>query len=326
MIGPVLVTGATGFVGAALCRALLKDGRKVAAALRQPGAVLPAGVEPRVVGEIGPDTDWRPALAGIAVVVHAAARVHQMHETAADALSAYRRVNTYGTARLAEACAAACAAAGGRRLVFISSIKAMGDGNADGTPYREDQPCAPTDAYGRSKAEAEAALAGVAGDRLETVILRPPLVYGPGARGNFPALLRLSDSPWPLPLGGIDNRRSLLALDNLVDAILRAIEHPAAAGRTFLVSDGEDLSTSALVARLRRALGRPERLFALPGSWWRAMRHVGPLAGAVGRLTGSLAVDAAAIRRDLGWRPPVAVDRALAQVAAAWRRRSSVSA
>ncbi len=321
MTGPVLVTGATGFVGAALCRALRGQGRKVAAALRRAGAALPEGVEPRVVGEIGPDTDWRSALEGVPCVVHAAARVHHMREAAEDPLAAYRRVNTYGTACLAEA----CAAAGVQRLVFLSSIKAMGDGTAAGTAYREDQPCAPTDAYGRSKAEAEAALAGGAGGRLETVILRPPLVYGPGARGNFPALLRLCDTPWPLPLGGIDNRRSLLALDNLVDAVIRAIDHPAAAGRLFLLRDGEDLSTSALVARLRRALGRPQRLIALPGGAWRLLRRLGPLAGAVDRLTGSLAVDDAAIRRDLGWRPPVAVDRALAEVAAAWRRRARAS-
>ena len=316
MTGRILVTGATGFVGAALCRALVEAGRPVAAALRRRDVMLPAGVEPRAIGEIAPDTDWGDALAGVETVVHAAARVHQVRESAADPLAAYRRVNTYGTQRLAEA----CLAHGVKRFVFISSIKAMGDGRADGAPYRADHACAPVDAYGRSKAEAETALATLAdGHRLETVILRPPLVYGPDVRGNFPALLRLCDTPWPLPMGGIGNRRSLLALDNLVDAIVRAVDHPQAAGRTFLLRDGEDLSTSDLVARLRRALGRPGRLIALPASAWRALGRLGPLRNAVERLTGSLAVDDAAIRRDLGWRPPVTVDQALVQVARAWR-------
>ena len=314
MTGTVLVTGATGFIGGALCRLLVAKGRPVVAALRRGDAALPPAVMPRIVGEVGPDTDWGPALDGVDAVAHLAARVHVLRDRAADPLGAFRAVNTYGTRHLAEV----CAAKGIRRLVFLSSIKAMGDGQADGRPYEEADPLRPTDAYGRCKAEAEAAL-GQVGGGLETVVLRPPLVYGPGVRGNFRSLLKLCDTPWPLPLGGLHNRRSLLALDNLVDAIALSLDHPRAAGRTYLLRDGEDLSTTDLAARIRAALGRPKRLVSLPESCWRAARALAPLRAAVERLAGSLTVDDGAIRRELGWRPPATVDEALAATIKAYR-------
>jgi len=311
----VLVTGANGFIGAALCRHLAREGRAVIGLVRRPEADLPGGIARRILPQIGPETDWTEALAGVDCVVHLAARVHILRDTARDPLYAFRQVNTYGTQRLAEA----CRAQGVRRFVFMSSVKALGDGAPGGRAYRDDDARRPTDAYGQSKAEAEEALAGIAAGGLEVVVLRPPLVYGPWVRGNFRALLRLCDGPWPLPLGSLDNRRSLLALDNLVDAVVASIDHKAAAGRHYLLRDGQDLATGELVGRLRAALGRPPRLVPAPHRLLELMRRVDGLAGAVERLTGTLTVDDSGIRRDLGWTPPIGVDAALARVAAAWR-------
>jgi UDP-glucose 4-epimerase len=316
MNGAILVTGASGFIGTALCRHLIRQGRRVVGVVRRPSAKLPAGVERRVIPDIGLATDWTGQLADVDTVIHLAARVHIMRERAVSPLYAFRYVNTYGTRKLAKA----CVAQGVRRMVYISSVKALGDGRPDGSPYRDDDTPAPTDAYGQSKLEGERILEEVGGDgRIETVILRPPLVYGPGVRGNFRALMKLCDTPLPLPLGELDNRRSLLAQDNLIDAITRAIDDPRAAGRSYLLRDGEDLSTSELIRRLRHALGRPERLVAAPVGILPALGNVRRIAGAVQRLTGTLTVDDRAIRRELGWTPPVDVDTALSAVATAWR-------
>ncbi|MGQ0674546.1 MAG: NAD-dependent epimerase/dehydratase family protein [Rhodospirillales bacterium] len=311
------VTGANGFVGAALCRALLARGEQVVGIVRDPGAGLPKGVERRIVPAIGPDTDWSAALAGVGRVVHLAARVHVPWDGAADALAEFRQVNTYGTESLAREAAAQRIA----RFVFISTIKVLGDGKADGTPYMDDDAPAPTDAYGRSKAEAEQVLDAIAASSgMAATVLRPPLLYGPGIRANFLTLLRACDSPYPLPLGGIDNRRSLLGLDNLVSAILLCLDYPAAAGRKFLVRDGEDLSTPGLAARLRKALGRPERIVAAPVGLLNALGRFAIFRPAVQRVAGSLTADDAGIRT-LGWLPPLTVDQGLAQVAAWWRAR-----
>lgn len=316
MKGAVLVTGASGFIGTALCRHLIRQDRRVIGVVRRKAAPLPAGVERRVIPDIGLATDWSQALAGVDTIIHLAARVHIMREQATSPLYAFRYVNTYGTRKLAKA----AVNAGVRRFIYISSVKALGDGRPDGSPYKDSDNPAPTDAYGQSKLEGERVVAEVAGeDRLEYVILRPPLVYGPGVRGNFRALMKLCDSPWPLPLGELDNRRSLLAQDNLIDAIARSIDDPRANGQTYLLRDGEDLSTSELTRRLRTYLGRPERLVPAPVGILPTLGNVRRIAGAVQRLTGTLTVDDRAIRRDLGWSPPVDVDTALAAVATAWR-------
>jgi nucleoside-diphosphate-sugar epimerase len=316
MTGAILVTGASGFIGTALCRHLIRQGRRVVGVVRRQSAKLPAGVERRVVPDIGLATDWTGRLDDVDTVIHLAARVHVMREQAVSPLYAFRYVNTYGTRKLAKA----SVAQGVRRLIYISSVKALGDGRPDGAPYRDDDIPAPTDAYGQSKLEGERILDEVGGEgRIETVVLRPPLVYGPGVRGNFRALMKLCDTPFPLPLGELDNRRSLLAQDNLIDAITLAIEDPRAIGRTYLLRDGEDLSTSELIRRLRLALGRPERLVAAPVGILPALGNVRRIAGAVQRLTGTLTVDDRAIRRELGWSPPVDVDTALSAVATAWR-------
>lgn len=313
----IAVTGANGFVGAALGRHLLAKGHRVFGIVRDPGATLIKGVERRVVGPVGPDTDWTDAVAGVDAVVHLAARVHVQWDGAAEALEDFRKVNTYATANLAQT----AAKQGVCRFVFLSTIKVLGDGKSGGAPYTDSDPCAPTDAYGRSKAEAEEALAAIAGKSgMEAVILRPPLVYGPGVRANFLALLRACDTPYPIFLGGIDNRRSLLGLENLVSAIILGLEHPEAPGKRLLVRDGEDLSTRELAARLRKALGRPARIAPAPVFLMNILGHIGLFRAAVLRLAGSLRAEDSAIRA-LGWQPPQTVDQGLAEVARWWRSR-----
>jgi nucleoside-diphosphate-sugar epimerase len=310
----VLVTGAGGFVGRALLERLAAAGHGAVAATR--GAAL-AGVERRIVGELGPSTDWSAALADIEAVVHLAARVHRMRETTADPLAAYRRVNAAGTRRLAEA----AADVGVRRLVFVSTVKVHGEATQPDRPFRDGDPAAPQDAYARSKWEAEQALGAVAAATgLQTVVLRPPLVYGPAVGANFGALLRLCDSALPLPFGAIDNRRSLIFLGNLTDAICRALEHPAAAGGTFLVADREALSTSALVRRLRAAFGRPARLVPVPPAWLRLAARLAGRDAAMARLLDSLVGEASGIERALGWQPPITADRGLVATAQAHHR------
>ncbi|MTI93171.1 NAD-dependent epimerase/dehydratase family protein [Stutzerimonas stutzeri] len=241
----ILLTGSSGFVGSALAQALAE---------RPLGElVLPVRsvVEGRpAIGEIGAATDWSALLDGVEVVVHCAARVHVMRETDADPLAAFRAVNVQGTLRLAES----AAAAGVRRFIFLSSVKVHGEASGE-RPFRASDPPAPADAYGLSKLEAEQGLRELsARTGMELVIIRPPLVYGPGVKANFRSMMRWLARGVPLPLGAIHNRRSLVALDNLVDLIRSCITHPQAAGQIFLVSDGEDLSTSELLRRLGRAL------------------------------------------------------------------------
>jgi UDP-glucose 4-epimerase len=312
----VLVTGATGFVGPALVEALLAAGHRVRVALRRDAALLP-GVEYTMTGGVGPATDWRPALLGISAVVHLAARAH-VTETGADALERFRAVNSAGTRHLAEA----AAAAGVRRFVFLSSVKAMGESSPRDRALTEADTPAPEDAYGISKREGEIALLDVAASSgLEPVILRAPLVYGPGVKGNFLRLMRLVDRGIPLPFGAVANRRSLVARANLAAALALCLRHPDAAGETFLVADGEDLSTPELIRRLARALERPARLFPLPPA---LLSRVGRLIGRepeIARLTGDLAIDSGTIRARLGWQPVVAVDEALAETAAWYRSR-----
>jgi nucleoside-diphosphate-sugar epimerase len=269
------------------------------------------------IGEIGPDTDWRTALSGVDVVAHLAARVHVMHEGSADPLAAFRRVNVEGTVQLAR-CAAA---AGVRRLVFLSSVKVNGESSA--RPFTEADAPAPADAYGTSKWEAELALAALARDgAFEVVTLRPPLVYGPGVRANFLRLMQAVVLGIPLPLGAIDNRRSLVYLGNLVDAIVACLAHPDVADRTWLVSDGEDLSTPVLVRRLASALAVRPRLLPVPPAMLRVLGALIGKRAAVERLTGSLQVDSTALRHAAGWSPPFTVDQGLADTARWFRARA----
>lgn len=291
----VLVTGANGFVGQALCAALVSSGHRVRRAVRAPQADLPGAV---AVGDIGPATDWRAALEGMGVVVHLAARTHVLLETAADPLGEYRRINVGGS----ECLARAAAAMGVRRLVFLSSVKVNGESTA-ARPFTENDVPHPEDAYGRSKLEAEQALAGIsAATGLEVAVLRPPLVYGPGVKGNFQRLMRQVARGLPLPFGAIHNRRSLVYVGNLADAIVKAVDAPRAAG-TYLVADGEDVSTPDLVRGLARALGVTARLPALPLAALNFFAVVAGKRAELARLAGSLQVDDSRFRREFGWHP-----------------------
>lgn len=297
----VLVTGAAGFVGARLISVLAgMPGMSVRPAVRHPVA------SPAVaIGEMSPTTNWTAALAGIDVVVHLAARVHVMHEAAADPLQSFLRTNTESTLHLARQ----AARAGVKRLVFLSSVKVNGEHTQPGHPFRTIDAPAPQDAYAISKHRAEVGLHEITG--LEVVVIRPPLVYGPGVKANFAALLNAVARGVPLPLGLVDNRRSLVALDNLVDLIVTCITHPGAAGQTFLVSDGEDLSTAELVRRLATAMQR--RAYLLPVPVW-TLKTAAALLGKrpqVQRLCDNLQVDIAATCQRLGWTPPLSVDEGL---------------
>lgn len=317
-----IVTGATGFVGNALVKRLLKESGHPLVATGRQATVWPAGVRGVRVGELGPETDWSEAFEGEAAraVIHLAARVHVMDEKADDPLGEFRRANVSGTLNLAQQ----AAASGARRFIFVSSVKVNGEGTAPGLPYTVETRPRPVDPYGISKLEAEEGLRALAGETgMEVVIIRPVLVYGPGVKANFFNLMKWLGSGIPLPLGAIRNKRSLVALDNLVDLIVTCIHHPAAANRTFLVSDGEDLSTPELLRRLGDALGRPARLLPVPpGMLAAAAAMLGK--GAVSRrLCGSLQVDIGKTRELLGWSPPVSVDEALAETAQHFLRQRS---
>lgn len=310
----VLVTGATGFVGRPLCEKLLKTFGLVRGSvwIAEPATCLPAGVQLAPIEAIGPATDWSEALTGIDTVVHLAARVHVMDDTSEDPLEAYRQVNVSGTENLARQ----SVANGVRRLVFISSVKVHGE-ESDVT-YTEENALSPQDPYGVSKLEAEVALKRIAKNTgLEVVIIRPPLVYGPGVKANFLRLLGTVERGIPLPLASIDNRRSLVYLGNLIDAISLCATHPKAAGQAFLVSDGDDVSIPDLIRRLASALERPARLLPCPTTLMRLAGRMLSKASAVDRLVGSLTVDSSKINRELGWQPPFTMAEGL-KVTATW--------
>ena len=298
----ILVTGATGFVGRAVLARLAASGYVTIPAVRS-SAGLPGE---QLVGELDSDTNWTVALNSVDAVVHLAARVHVMHDGENFPQEAFHRVNALGTVRLAEQ----AAAAGVKRLVFLSSIKVNGEGSP--IPYRETDPPAPLDPYAISKWEAEQGLHNItARTGLEVVILRPPLVYGPGVKANFRRLMDAVRRGIPLPFGSIDNRRSMLYLENLVDAIRVCIEHPAAANKTYLIADGKDVSTPDLVRRLARAMNRPARLLPVSPALLTASATLLGKRDQVARLLGSLTLDSSAIRRDLGWTPPYTLDDGL---------------
>ncbi len=313
----MLVTGASGFVGRALVGELRRRGFGVTAVLRHAGR---AGSELSdaqfaIVGEIGPATDWREALSGVDTVMHLAAVAHSGIAEDAATAARYRGLNVEGTRRLAQS----AAEAGVRRLVFLSSVKVNGERTTD-RPFTESDAPAPEDIYGRSKREAEDILTQIAQETgLEAVVVRSPLVHGPGVAGNLRSLLALCDSPWPLPFGRIDgNRRSLIARANLVDALILCATHPAAAGETFLVRDGTDLSTATLIRSLRRGLGRPARLLPVPAGLLRGAARLAGRGAVPDRLFGSLQVDDTRIRQHLGWQPPVTAEAGLEEMARAF--------
>jgi nucleoside-diphosphate-sugar epimerase len=307
----VLVTGCTGFVGAALLRRLvLQPELEVLGWVRRSDALLPVGVVPV------PASRERLFAAGAApekldVLIHCAGRAHVLQERSADPLEKYRQVNLGLTVELARE----AARLGARRFVFVSTIKVNGE-QTSVKPFTAWDVAAPVDPYALSKLEAEQALGALAAETgMEIVIVRPPLIYGPGVKANFLSLFRAVQRGWPLPLGGVRNRRSLVALDNLVDLLVTCMNHPAAANQVLLVSDGEPMSTPELLRGIGKALGRPARLVAVPPGWLKAGARLVRRPAMYERLCGSLEVDDAATRQLLHWRPPVSVDQALAATA-----------
>ena len=356
----VLVTGANGFVGRHVCAYLHTAGLRVRAAVRV-AARLPETWQQAAVGDIGPDTSWDAALSGVEAVVHLASHSPVPGASAEVTAAAYRRVNVAGT----ECLARAAAAAGVRRLVYVSTIKVNGEATADASrlaedggnkksphpnplpggegikkihlpevegikkgslrggegikqsiSFKEDNEPHPQDVYGRSKWEAEQLLKTIAAQSgLEVVILRPPLVYGPKVKGNFLSLLRLVERGMPLPLGRVRNRRSMLYVGNLADAVLRCLDAPQARGQTYLLGDDIDISTPELLARIAFHLGRSARLWPVPVALLRGMGALLGQSAAVARLTGSLLVDSGKIRRELDWTPPFTLDDGLRETA-----------
>ena len=305
----VVVTGANGFVGGAVVARLAcePDFRVRIAVRREPGP-LPDGVDVSLVGDLGPDTDYGPALTDADAVVHCAARVHVMRETSTDPLREYRSVNVDGTANLARQ----AAGAGVRRFIFLSTVKVNGESTQPGRPFEADDPPEPSDPYGQSKLEAEEELAKVSRDTgLDVVVIRPVLIYGPGVKANLRAMMEWLRRGVPLPLGAIKNRRSLLALDNLTDLIVTCLRHPDASGEVFLASDGEDLSTSALLRRTASAMGLNARLVPVPQRLLELGARLVGKAGVARRLCDSLQVDIGKTRGLLDWTPPVCVDDGL---------------
>ena len=311
----LLVTGANGFVGAAVCKAAASNGFQVRAAIRSPQRTSNKSQQ-IVVGDVDANTTWQAALDHCHFVVHTAARVHVMADTTSNPLDEFRRVNVQGTLNLAKH----AAAAGVKRFVFISSVKVNGEATTLGSSFEADDTSAPLDAYGVSKMEAEQDLRNLTVKTgMEVVIIRPPLVYGPGVKANFAAMMRWLQRGVPLPLGAIHNQRSLVALGNLVDLIVTCLTHPAAANQTFLVSDGEDVSTTELLRRMGRAMGRPARLIPVPAGVLKLAASLVGKQDMAQRLCGSLQVDIEKTRRLLDWKPPLTLDQGLKKAAEGFR-------
>ncbi len=303
----ILVTGANGFVGKPLCAELGRTGCYVRGAVRSldlSGAA--PGFDPVVVGEVGPDTDWEAALEDIDVVIHLAGRVHVMKETSGNPLAEFRRVNTAGTSRLAKL----AADKGVKRLLFISTVKVNGEVSV--TPFTEQDSPHPVDDYAVSKWEAEQALREISEETgLEIVIIRPPLIYGPGVRGNFLRMLKWVDSGFVLPFRSIVNRRSLIALDNFVDLVRICVQHPSAANKTFLISDGADLSVPELIDEIAAAMGKAPRMRAVPVPLLKILTKALGFSKEFERLSESLQVDTSSVANCLEWTPPLSVNEGI---------------
>jgi len=311
-IKKVLITGASGFIGSALCLRILVEGWQVRGTFRSESDVslLPKGVKAFPIRTIDSDTKWNGALAGIDTVVHLAARVHVMDDVSSDPLAEYRTVNVEGTKRLA----IEAVKTGVKRFIYISSIKVNGEGKA--SAYTEVDKETPEDSYGLSKWEAEQELHKISRSTgIEVVIIRPPLVYGPGVKANFLSLFKIVKHGIPLPFLCINNQRSFIYLGNLIDAIVTCINHPKAADETFLICDGENVSTPELIKKIATALEKSARLFHIPLF---LMKIFGKLIGrsaAMDRLIGTLMIDHAKFRKKLGWKPPYTMEHGLRETA-----------
>lgn len=304
----ILVTGAAGFIGGALCRALVELGHRVVGVTRTRVESVP-GVESRAIGDIGPQTDWGAALAGVDIVVHLATSAHRPISPAA----------ALAEAQAAAALVRAARAAGAERFLLVSSIRAMGEATRPGMRFHANDKPSPCDGYGHAKLAIEDAVAAAArASRLDLVIVRPPLVYGPSVKGNFRALIRLAASGLPLPFAGLHHRRSLIFLDNLIGLLALACTHPGASGRVLLARDSVDFSIPELLRMLADGLGRPVRLFSVPPGLFATLGLVPAWAPAIRRLTLPLLVDDGETRRVLGWRPAIAPEVGLLATARAF--------
>ena len=310
----ILVTGANGFIGQRLCKTLLNAGYFVRGAVRH----FPEGLhslkssnnaEFVFIDDISQKTNWNVALKGIDCIIHLAARVHITRETSGDPFTVFRKINTEGTSLLAR-----MAAEGGvKRFVFLSTVKVNGE-STEGHPFTERDVPNPQDDYSISKFEAEQALHNISdATGLEVVIPRPPLVYGPGVKANFLRLLDMANKNIPLPLSLVNNKRSMIYIGNLVDAIIKCIEHPDAANQTFLVSDGHDISTQELIRIIAKAMGKKARLFPCPVSLLKVIGKAAGKSAEVERLVNSLQIDSTKIRRTLNWTPPFTIEEGTAE-------------
>jgi UDP-N-acetyl-alpha-D-quinovosamine dehydrogenase len=308
----VLVTGGTGFVGSAILDNLQSMSCDLIATIRNPQAILPTGVSPAMIGNLEEFIDYSDILTGVDVVVHAAARVHMMKESEADPLLEYRKVNVEGTLNLA----AQCLKAGVKRFIFLSSVKVNGETTKPGAAFCETDEYIPTDPYGLSKYEAEQGLMKLTRNSdMEYVIIRPVLVYGPGVKANFERMMKWISRGFPLPLGAIHNKRSLLALNNLVDFVSVCIAHPDAANQIFMLSDNRDLSTPQLLKILGNELEKPVRLIPVPEGWLVLAARLIGRSDLAQRLCGSMQVDIQKARDRLGWEPPQSPEEALKETA-----------
>ena len=313
----VLATGSTGFVGSALLAELQKlPDFRVVCAVRS--AVSPASDDVVSVGDIDGATDYSSAITDVNVLVHSAARAHIMKDEVAYPLAEYQKVNVAGSENLARQ----AAAAGVKRFIYISSVKVSGESTSGKVPYTESMTAAPEDAYGQSKYEAEEALKKIAEETgMELVVIRPPLVYGPGVKANFLSLLKLSKLSVPLPFGLVNNQRSMIYRENLVDFIIQCIDHPNAANQTFLISDGHDLSLSNLIRSIRKAMNKPAWLLPVPISLFKLAGKITGKTAVVDRLVGDLQVDSSKAQRLLGWKPPYTVEEGIKATVADFNNR-----
>ena len=313
---PILLTGASGFVGSALATVLLEQGEHLICPVRSGSPATTERLRQPCIGDISTSTDWHPYLNGTGVVIHCAARVHVMHDTASDPLAAFRAMNVDATLHLARE----AAAAGVSQFIFLSSVKVNGEQTPAGRPFKENDASQAQDPYGISKREAEQALLALGRESgMAITIIRPPLVYGPGVKANFASMMHWVKKGIPLPFASIHNQRSLVYIGNLLSLIVCCLRNPDAAQQIFLVSDGEDLSTADLLRQCAAALGVRSRLFPCPPQWIRIAASLAGRPGIAERLCSSLQVDIHKAQTLLGWTPPYSVAQGLSATAASFR-------